>query len=128
MMATEEVIHPPSDSFWEVECYKRTVKRQDDGYKLCSELMQLIQERGHIEKEYAKSLKGWSKKWTDLIDKGKTGLFKTDRLHLLLKYIMKDMILTGIALTTRQIANGQYKLNLANQILVKVTKTDLSGD
>ena len=92
MMATEEVIHPPSDSFWEVECYKRTVKRQDDGYKLCSELMQLIQERGHIEKEYAKSLKGWSKKWTDLIDKGKAGLFKTDRLYLLLKYIMKDMI------------------------------------
>ena len=73
MMAADD-IGPSSDSFWEVDCYKRTVKRQDDGYKLCSELMNLINERGHIEKEYAKQLKGWSKKWTDLLDKGKHGL------------------------------------------------------
>lgn len=32
--------------------------------------MQLIQERADIEKNYAKSLKGWSKKWNDLIEKG----------------------------------------------------------
>ena len=71
MMASEDVIHPSSDSFWEVDCYKRTVKRQDDGHKMCTDLMQLINDRGHIEKEYAKALKAWSKKWSDLIDKGR---------------------------------------------------------
>ena len=34
----------------------------------------------------------------------------------------------GIALSTRQIANGEFKLKLANQILVKIAKTKLSGD
>lgn len=60
-----------SDSFWEPGNYKRTTKRIEDGYKLCTDLMQLIQERADIEKTYAKSLKGWSKKWNDLIEKGK---------------------------------------------------------
>jgi hypothetical protein len=32
--------------------------------------MTLIQERADIEKAYAKSMKGWSKKWNDLIEKG----------------------------------------------------------
>ncbi|GLV39942.1 Syndapin [Carabus blaptoides fortunei] len=59
-----------SDSFWEPGNYKRTTKRIEDGYKLCTDLMQLIQERADIEKTYAKSLKGWSKKWNDLIEKG----------------------------------------------------------
>ncbi|XP_069679239.1 protein kinase C and casein kinase substrate in neurons protein 1 isoform X3 [Periplaneta americana] len=59
-----------SDSFWEPGNYKRTTKRIEDGYKLCNDLMTLIQERSDIEKAYAKSLKGWSKKWNDLIEKG----------------------------------------------------------
>lgn len=59
-----------SDSFWEPGNYKKTTKRIEDGYKLCNDLMQLIQERADIEKAYAKSLKGWSKKWNDLIEKG----------------------------------------------------------
>lgn len=59
-----------TDSFWEPGNYKRTTKRIEDGYRLCSELMQLIQERADIEKNYSKSLKGWSKKWNDLIEKG----------------------------------------------------------
>lgn len=60
-----------SDSFWEPGNYKRTTKRIEDGYKLCNELMTLVQERADIEKTYAKSLKSWSKKWNDLIEKGK---------------------------------------------------------
>jgi len=60
-----------SDSFWEPGNYKRTTKRIEDGYKLCIDLMALIQERADIEKAYAKSLKGWSKKWNDLIEKGR---------------------------------------------------------
>jgi len=60
-----------SDSFWEPGNYKRTTKRIEDGYKLCNDLMTLIQERADIEKTYSKNLKGWSKKWNELIEKGK---------------------------------------------------------
>nr|CAI5828706.1 unnamed protein product [Callosobruchus analis] len=59
-----------SDSFWEPGNYKKTTKRIEDGYKLCQELMALINERAEIEKNYAKSLKSWSKKWNDAIEKG----------------------------------------------------------
>ncbi|KAL0273138.1 UNVERIFIED_CONTAM: hypothetical protein PYX00_005882 [Menopon gallinae] len=59
-----------SDSFWEPGNYKRTTKRIEDGYKLCSDFQAMIQERADIEKNYAKSLKAWSKKWNELIEKG----------------------------------------------------------
>ena len=42
MSVNDEVI-VGSDSFFEVDQYKRTVKRQDDGFRLCTELMALIQ-------------------------------------------------------------------------------------
>lgn len=38
--------------------------------RLCTDLTTLIQERADMEKSYAKSLKTWSKKWGDLIEKG----------------------------------------------------------
>ncbi|XP_059480691.1 protein kinase C and casein kinase substrate in neurons protein 1 isoform X3 [Neocloeon triangulifer] len=59
-----------SDSFWEPNNYKRTTKRIEDGYKLSSDLITLIQERAEIERNYARSLKTWSKKWNELIEKG----------------------------------------------------------
>ncbi|XP_055635190.1 protein kinase C and casein kinase substrate in neurons protein 1 isoform X2 [Toxorhynchites rutilus septentrionalis] len=66
----DQLLQAGSDSFWEPGNYKRTTKRIEDGYKLCTDLQTLIQERAEIEKGYAKSLKTWSKKWGELIEKG----------------------------------------------------------
>lgn len=61
---------PTSDSFWEPGNYKKTTKRTEDGSKLCNDLITLIKERADIEQAYAKSLKTWSRKWLDVIEKG----------------------------------------------------------
>ena len=37
---------------------------------MCTDAVQMISERADIEKAYAKSLKAWSKKWSDYMAKG----------------------------------------------------------
>jgi len=66
----ENLLTASSDSFWEPGNYKRTTKRIEDGHRLCTDLIQMVQERAEIEKNYAKSLKSWTKRWNELIDKG----------------------------------------------------------
>lgn len=90
----DQLLQAGSDSFWEPGNYKRTTKRIEDGFRyllnicfyqiitvivnviliihrLCTDLQTLIQERAEIEKGYAKNLRAWSKKWGELIEKGK---------------------------------------------------------
>ena len=65
----EEAIQPSSDSFWEIGKYKRTVKRAEEGFRLSEDLIAMVQERIAIEKKYAKSLKVWSQKWAQHVEK-----------------------------------------------------------
>ena len=70
MSSNDELLVPSSDSFWEIDCYKSTVKRTEDGLHMCGELMKLVAERAEIETKYSNKLKMWCKKWNDVIDKG----------------------------------------------------------
>jgi hypothetical protein len=45
-------------NFWEVNCYKTTVKRMEDGAKLCEDFMKMVSERAEIEMMYCNKMKG----------------------------------------------------------------------
>ena len=66
----ENLYGAASDSFWDIGNFKRTVKRIDDGAKLCDEFMKLVAERAEIESKYSFKLKAWSKKWEECIRNG----------------------------------------------------------
>lgn len=45
-------------NFWDVSGYKKTVKRIDDGARLCDDFLKLLAERAEIEGLYAAKLQG----------------------------------------------------------------------
>lgn len=75
MSVNDDMLQSCSDSFWEMGKYMRTVKRCDNGYKLCDQLRQLIESRSEIEKKYASMLSAWSKRWNEFLDKGEREVF-----------------------------------------------------
>ena len=69
-IAGDEYTLTSEDSFWQVDGYRKTVKRCEDGQMLAGELMKLIQDRADLEKEYVRGLKKWSTKFQETIRKG----------------------------------------------------------
>ena len=63
-------IEPNTDSFWDIGNFKPVVKRYEDGARLCSEFMKMVQERADIEAKYAKLLQNWGQKWEEVVSNG----------------------------------------------------------
>ncbi|XP_017768647.1 PREDICTED: protein kinase C and casein kinase substrate in neurons protein 1 isoform X2 [Nicrophorus vespilloides] len=105
----DNMLVPTSDSFWEPGNYKKTTKRIEDGYKLCSDLITLVTERAEIEKNYAKNLKAWSKKWNDLIEKGP-------------EYGTTEAAWKGVLVEAdrRFDVHSKVRDNLTNEVIVKI--------
>uniref|UniRef100_A0A803K5F7 Uncharacterized protein mgc147475 n=1 Tax=Xenopus tropicalis TaxID=8364 RepID=A0A803K5F7_XENTR len=57
-----------TDSFWMPNNYGSTVKRMEDGYRLCDEIVACFQDRAKIERQYALQMEEWTRKWKPLVD------------------------------------------------------------
>ncbi len=74
MATTSEESGGSGENFWEIDGFKRTVRRTEDGLQQCNEMIKLIQERAEIEDKYAKRLRVWAKKWADVTEKGEVSI------------------------------------------------------
>lgn len=71
-MSTEPSEPSPEDvnnsSFWMPGNYQRTVKRTEDSFQACSDIVACFQERARVERQYAQQLSEWSQKWKPVVD------------------------------------------------------------
>ena len=58
-------------NFWEIEGFKPTLKRCDDGYDLASNLIKCLEERNAFDEKYCKDVSDWSDKWSELVQKSR---------------------------------------------------------
>ncbi|XP_061567929.1 protein kinase C and casein kinase substrate in neurons 2 protein [Cololabis saira] len=55
-------------SFWMPGNYQRTVKRTEDAFQACNDIVACFQERARVERQYAQQLSEWSNKWKPVVD------------------------------------------------------------
>lgn len=48
--------------------YQQTVKRTEDSFQACNDIVTCFQERARVERLYAQQLNEWSNKWKPLVD------------------------------------------------------------
>uniref|UniRef100_A0A8C2DA00 Si:ch211-51c14.1 n=1 Tax=Cyprinus carpio TaxID=7962 RepID=A0A8C2DA00_CYPCA len=48
--------------------YHQTVKRTEDAFQACNDIVACFQERARVERQYAQQLSEWSTKWKPLVD------------------------------------------------------------
>uniref|UniRef100_A0A674BAV7 Si:ch211-51c14.1 n=1 Tax=Salmo trutta TaxID=8032 RepID=A0A674BAV7_SALTR len=54
--------------YWPPGNYQRTVKRTEDAFQACNDIVLCFQERARVERQYAQQLSEWSNKWKPLVD------------------------------------------------------------
>lgn len=63
---------PPEDlnklSFWMPGNYERTVRRTSESYQACKDIIACMKDRAQVERQYARQLTEWSKKWKSVTD------------------------------------------------------------
>lgn len=53
--------------------YQSTVKRTENTFQACSDIVACFQERARVERQYAQQLSEWSSKWKPVVDSSKKG-------------------------------------------------------
>lgn len=71
-MSTEQTESSPEDvnnrSFWMPGNFQRTVRRTEDSFQACTDIVSCFQERARVERQYAQALSEWSQKWRPVVD------------------------------------------------------------